>query len=143
MRQVSSRVFCAYPLLRSGDHAAASIGNSLRAHARVAGRVPRMAGRMSNRERIERLRAEADAAEKEKAAAKAAKPALPPKARKSSSKAQPPARVRIVWLVCDPSGKEVKRFPNAQEQEARADAQQQSAATGRSYFVMQADAPYE
>jgi hypothetical protein len=45
--------------------------------------------------------------------------------------------------VCDPSGKEVKRFPYAQEQEARADAQQQSAATGRSYFVMQADAPYE
>ena len=99
-----------------------------------------MAGRMSNRERIDRLRAEAEAAAKEKAAAKAA---LPPKSRKSSSKAQPPARVRIVWLVCDPSGKEVKRFPYAQEQEARADAQQQSAATGRSYFVMQADAPYE
>jgi len=102
-----------------------------------------MAGRMSNRERIDRLRAEAEAAAKEKAAAKAAKAALPPRSRKSSSKAQPPARVRIVWLVCDPSGKEVKRFPYAQEQEARADAQQQSAATGRSYFVMQADAPYE
>jgi hypothetical protein len=102
-----------------------------------------MAGRMSNRERIERLRAEAEATAKEKAAAKAAKAALPPKSRKSSSKAQQPARVRIVWLVCDPSGKEVKRFPYAQEQEARADAQQQSAATGRSYFVMQADAPYE
>ena len=103
-----------------------------------------MTGRMSNRERIERLRAEAEAAAKEKAAAKAAKAALPPRSRKSSSKpAQPPARVRIVWLVCDPSGKEVKRFPYAQEQEARADAQQQSAATGRSYFVMQADAPYE
>ena len=122
--------------------AAASIGNRLRARARVAGRVPRMAGRMSNRERIDRLRAEAEAAAKEKAAAKAAKAALPPKSRKSSSKAAP-VRVRIVWLVCDPSGKEVKRFPYAQEQEARADAQQQSAATGRSYFVMQADAPYE
>lgn len=97
---------------------------------------------MSNRERIAQLRAEAEAAAKEKAAAKAAKAALP-KSRKSSKSAQPPARVRIVWLVCDPSGKEVKRFPYAQEQEARADAQQQSAATGRSYFVMQADVPYQ
>lgn len=100
---------------------------------------------MSNRDRIAHLRAEADATAKEKAAAKAAKAAEPKPARKSSSKsaaAKPSGRVRIVWFVCDSSGKEVKRFPYAQEQEARAEAQQQSAATGRTHFVKQADVPY-
>lgn len=103
-----------------------------------------MAGRMSNRDRIEHLRAEADATAKEKAAAKAAKAALPPAPRKSSSKAASPARgrVRIVWNVCDPSGKEVKQFPYAQEQEARTEAEQQTAATGRMYFVMKAEVPF-
>jgi len=97
---------------------------------------------MSNRDRIAHLRAEADAAAKEKAAAKAEKAAKPPAARKSSSKkaAAPTGRVRIVWAVCDSSGKEVQQFPYAQEKEARAEAQRQSTATGRTYFVKQADA---
>lgn len=105
-----------------------------------------MSGRMSNRDRIAHLRAEADATAKEKAAAKAAKavePSTPRKSAKKTSSAPTRGRVRIVWLVCDPSGKEVKQFPYAQEQEARADAQQQAASTGRTYFVKQADVPYE
>jgi len=104
-----------------------------------------MAGRMSNRDRIEHLRAEAEAAAKEKAAAKAAKAALPPAPRKSSTKAakaQPRGRVRIVWNVCDPSGKEVKQFPYAQEQDARTEAEQQTTATGRTHFVMKAEVPF-
>lgn len=109
-----------------------------------------MAGRMSNRDRIEHLRLEADAAAKEKAAAKAekaAKAAAPGAAapRKASSKAAAPktrGRIRIVWNVCDPSGKEVKQFPYAQEQEAQAEAKQQTAATGKTHFVAKAEVPF-
>ncbi len=101
-----------------------------------------MAGRMSNRDRILHLRAEADAAAKEKAAAKAAKAAEPKTRRKPSGKAPAP-RVRIVWFVCDPSGREVQQFPYAQEQEAREQAQKQSTATGRTYFVKPGDVRVE
>jgi len=102
---------------------------------------------MSGRERMERMRAEADAAAKEKEAARAAKEAQPKSARSStrssSSKKQapPPARVRIVWMVCDSTGKEVKQFPYAKEAEARAEAEQLTASSGKTHFVKQADVP--
>ena len=100
---------------------------------------------MSNRDRIEHLRLEADATAKEKAAAKAEKAAKPPAPRKASSKTAAPkarGRVRIVWNVCDPSGKEVKQFPYAQDQEAQAEAKQQTAATGKTHFVAKAEVPF-
>ncbi|MBL9076774.1 MAG: hypothetical protein JNL08_04675 [Planctomycetes bacterium] len=98
---------------------------------------------MSNRDRIAHLRAEAEAAAKEKAAAKAAK-AAQPAARKAKGKTAPaPARVRIVWAVCDHAGKEVQQFPYAQEQEARAEAQRLTAASGRTHFVKQTDVAVE
>jgi hypothetical protein len=102
-----------------------------------------MAGRMSNRDRIAHLRAEADATAKEKAAAKAAKADQPAAARKPAGKkkAAAPARVRIVWAVCDPTGKEVQQFPYPQEKEARAEAQQLTASTGKTHFVKQSDVP--
>ena len=111
-----------------------------------------MAGRMSNRERIERLRAEADAAAKEKEAARAAK-AAQPSARKSSSgssskssrsaKTAAKPRVRMAWDVCDSAGKPVKQFPYAQEREAIADAEERTAATGRPHFVTKAEVVVE
>ncbi|MFN7591575.1 MAG: hypothetical protein ACK501_20810 [Planctomycetota bacterium] len=95
---------------------------------------------MSNRDRIQNLRAEADAAAKEKEAAKAAKAKEPKAARKSSGKKAPAApRVRIVWMVCDAAGRDVKQFPYAQEQEARAEAAQLTTSTGKTHFVKQAD----
>ena len=101
-----------------------------------------MPRRMSNRDRIEHLRAEADAAAKEKEAAKAAKAGAggAKKPRAAAAKA-PAGRVRIVWLVCDPSGREVERFPYAQEAEARARAEQLTASAGRTHFARQADVP--
>jgi hypothetical protein len=101
-----------------------------------------MAGRMSNRERIERLRAEADAAAREKAAARAEKAVRAPTPRTSSKAAAPRGRVRIVWNVCDPTGKEVKSFPYAQEAEARTAATELTASTGRTHFVAQAEVPF-
>ncbi len=107
-----------------------------------------MAGRMSNRDRIDHMRQEADAAAKEKAAAKAQKAAekAAAPARKSAAKAAPTrarGRVRIVWNVCDPSGKEVQQFPYAQEAEAIACAQQMTAANGRTHFVKKAEVPFQ
>jgi len=108
-----------------------------------------MAGRTSNRDRIAHLRAEADAAAAEKAAAKEAKAAAPKaaKARKSSvakgTTGKSGGKVRIVWVVCDQSGKVVKQFPYAEEQQARDDARDQSAATGKTFFVKQADVRVE
>lgn len=106
-----------------------------------------MPGRMSNRDRIAHLRAEADAAAKEKAAAKAEKAAAKARqpAASGSRKAAAPApkRVRIAWLVCDASGKEVQQFPYAQEQQAREAAQQLTTSSGRTHFVRQGDVPVE
>jgi hypothetical protein len=111
---------------------------------------------MSNRDRIAHLRAEADATAAEKAAAKEAKAAAGPaaakapkaaKARKSSvakgATGKSGGKVRIVWVVCDQSGKVVKQFPYAEEQQARDDARDQSAATGKTFFVKQADVRVE
>lgn len=106
-----------------------------------------MAGRMSNRDRIARLRAEADAAAKEKAEAKAAKAAQSPAAGKAASKSgkaqASKGRVRIVWKVCDSSGKEVQQFPYAQEQEARTEAEKRTASSGRTHFVTQGEVTVE
>lgn len=107
-----------------------------------------MAGRMSNRDRIEQMRQEADAAAAEKAAAKALKAAekAAAPARKAAAKAVPTrsrGRVRIVWNVCDPSGKEVQQFPYAQEAEAIQCAQQLTAANGRTHFVKKAEVPFQ
>jgi hypothetical protein len=92
---------------------------------------------MSNRDRIAHLRAEADAAAKEKAAAKAEKAARPKSAGRAAAK--PVGRVRLVWSVCGPGGKEVERFPYAQEAEARADAVRRTEATGQTHFVTQSE----
>jgi hypothetical protein len=95
-----------------------------------------MQRRMSNRERIAHLRAEADAAAKERAARAQASP----KSR-SRAAATPRGRVRFVWSVCGPSGKEVSRYPYAQEDEARADAAKRTQATGQTHFVTRGEEP--
>lgn len=104
-----------------------------------------MPGKMSNRDRIAQKALEAEVGRKEKAAKKevdpAAKPASKP-ARKSRSKAAP-ARIKIVWAVCDQSGAQVKLFPYAQEQEAQAEAQARTTSTGKTHFVTRAEVPFE
>jgi hypothetical protein len=106
-----------------------------------------MAGRMSNRERIEHMRAEADAKAKEREAKKAEKAANPPKAKaaggKKAAAAKSTARVRLAWSVCDHTGKEVQQFPYAQEAEAKAEAEQRTTATGRTHFVTKAEVRVE
>lgn len=104
-----------------------------------------MAGKMSNRDRIAQLAAEAKEGERQKAAAKEAKPKKAAKAGKSTGtgKAKPRAtgRIKIVWVVCGPSGNELEVFPYAQEPDARTKAEQLTAGTGRSHFVRRAEVP--
>jgi len=100
-----------------------------------------MAGKMSNRDRIAHMAAEAQATRREKAAAKAGSAPRKP-AAKSRAK-QPPARVKIVWAVCDQSGSQVKTYPYAQESEANADARQRTETTGKTHFVNRAEVPFE
>jgi hypothetical protein len=95
-----------------------------------------MPRRTSNRDRMEQLRAEADAAAKERAARPRAAP-------KSGPRVKAVARVRLAWSVCGPSGKEVARFAYAQEEEARADAKQRTETTGQTHFVSKAEVPVE
>ena len=100
-----------------------------------------MADRMSNRNRIAQKQAEAAAAGKEKEAAKSEPKAGKPAAKARAKKA--PARIKIVWAVCEPSGSHAKYYPYAQENEAIADAKQRTESTGKTHFVTKAEVPFE
>ena len=103
-----------------------------------------MARRTSNRDRIEHMRAEADAAAQEKAAKRAEKAARPASPRTpSKAAAQPAGRVRLAWNVCNQRGDTVQQFPYAQEQEAREAAERLSEESGRAHFVAKAEVPVD
>ncbi len=78
-----------------------------------------MSRRMSSKGRLNRLRDEAEAGEKEK---KAAAPVAG-------------GAMRVVWAVCDIGGKTVKQFPYPQKEAAEAEARGLTAATGQTHFV--------
>lgn len=99
-----------------------------------------MARRMSNRDRIDQMRAEADAAQKEREAKRAAAPARAPAARERAA-AAPSGKVRLVWSVRNQRGDEVSFYGYAQQAEARAEAERLSEETERAHFVTQAEKP--
>ncbi|MBK8097603.1 MAG: hypothetical protein IPK26_10870 [Planctomycetes bacterium] len=121
--------------------------------------------RTSARDRLEALRLEAEIKAKEKEAARAARDAAKASGKSTSSSGSRSSgssgasggskktlgraadvkqrgRVKIVWQVCDPGGKEVKSFPYAQEQEARAEAAALTTSTGKTHFVGKAEVPF-
>ncbi len=123
-----------------------------------------MASRMSNRDRIQRMAQEAEAAKKEKAVAAKAKPkkkakkAAPKKAaaKKKVTKKKPAAkkaaprkkaaakgRVKIVWAVCVPAGKALKIFPFREKAEAQAEAEKLTAKKGTLHVVRSERQPME
>lgn len=105
-----------------------------------------MTGRMSNRDRIAHAALEADAARKEKEKGKDKDPAdgkkAAPKKRSSAKTPKAPARMRIVWAVCGPTGATQQTFPYAQEAEARAEAERLTTESGRTHFVKRAEEPF-
>lgn len=104
-----------------------------------------MARRMSNRDRIDQMRAEADAAQKERDAKREARAANPstrsaPKTRERAAPA-PSGKVRLVWSVRNQRGDEVAFYAYPQQAEARAEAERLTEETERAHFVTQAEKP--
>ncbi|HEX5138038.1 MAG TPA: hypothetical protein VFY93_13765 [Planctomycetota bacterium] len=83
-----------------------------------------MPRRMSNRDRIDRMREEAAATAKEKET-KAKPAAREPKARKGAAPV-PAGRMKIVWAVCAVNGSVVKTFPYPEKAAAEAEVRRLS-----------------
>ncbi|MFT4513920.1 MAG: hypothetical protein ACI89X_002595 [Planctomycetota bacterium] len=97
-----------------------------------------MTRRMSNRDRIDQMRAEADATEKERSARRNA----PVKRSTKSRDSEPPppvSAVRFVWSVRNQRGEEVSFYPYAREAEARAEAERLADESERAHFVTKAE----
>ena len=95
-----------------------------------------MAGRMSNRDRIARAALEAEA--KQKSSAKKAAGT-----KKTTGTKKPAERIRVVWLLCDQSGRTVKTYVYPQEREVRAESERLTKKTGKTHFVTRGEVPFD
>ena len=98
--------------------------------------------RMSNRDRIERLAAEADVAAREKTEKAEAKSAAKITKKKAGSVASA-SRQKVVWKIFNVNYKEVAVYPYAQKQDADAMAQKLTTDSGQSHFVNSVKVPLE
>jgi len=103
---------------------------------------------MSNRDRIARAAEEAAAAasDKEKKAKKA--PKEPVRSAKKGSttrtrKSDTPARMKIVWDVCNSNGKAVKTFPYPDKAAAQAAVLALTRSTGNPHVLLANKVPME
>jgi hypothetical protein len=92
---------------------------------------------MSNRERIARAAEEAAIAAKEKAAKPVAKK------KSGSRRPSPTARMKVIWEVCDGTGKAVKSFPYPDKAQAEAEVEARSKSTGRSHILRPTKVPMD
>jgi len=99
-----------------------------------------MARRMSNRDRVDRLRAEADATERAKKEKAAATPVKKKATRKR--KTAEPLRLKIVWAVKDHTRTIVKTFPFAYKALAEAEAKRLTNSTTRDHIVDRQKVPF-
>lgn len=99
-----------------------------------------MARRMSNRDRIDRMREEAAAKEKEKAK-KAKEPRA--NARGATKPAAPAGRMKLVWAVADPGGRVVTTYPYPHKTAAEAEAKRLTTKDGRQHFVRSEKVPMD
>ena len=96
-------------------------------------------GHMSNRDRIARAAEEARLAAAEKAAKKASKK---PKAERSK-RAEKSARLKLVWEVCNDTGKAVTLFPYPDKAKAEAETEALIRSTGRTHVLRATKVPME
>jgi hypothetical protein len=103
--------------------------------------------RMSNRDRLDRLRAEREIEEKEKEekrkAAAAKKAAGGTRSRSTRKKAAPAARMKVVWAVCRANGDVVETFPYPQKAEAEAAADRFNKDRAGDYILRPEKVPME
>jgi hypothetical protein len=92
----------------------------------------RAMGYMSNRDRIARAAEEAEIAAKEKAAKKSAK-----------KRPDPAARMKVIWEVCDGTGKVIEAFPYPDKAQAEAEVEARTRSTGRSHILRPTKVPMD
>lgn len=95
--------------------------------------------RMSNRDRIARAAEEAQVAAEEKAAKAATKKS----ARSASTRAPKVVRMKVIWEVCDGTGKAMKSFPYPEKGRAEADTQARTRSTGRTHILRPTKVPMD
>jgi hypothetical protein len=95
---------------------------------------------MSNRDRIARAAEEAQLRAAEKAEKTTKKPAKKAPAGRSGSSAQP-ARMKIVWDVCDGAGKAVKTFAYPDKALAEAEMDSRTRSSGRPHTLRASKVP--
>jgi hypothetical protein len=92
---------------------------------------------MSNRERIARKAEEARLAEAEKAAKRSA----PKTTGTRSKRAAEPVRMKLVWEVCNATGKAVQTFPYPDKAAAEGAARVLSTSTGHTHILRATKVP--
>ena len=100
---------------------------------------------MSNRDRISRMREEADATQREqedKRKARAASDAASPRRPRSSATSEP-ARLKAVWAVKDGAGEIVATYPYAFKAAAEAEAARLKTTDQRDYIVCPHRVPFD
>ncbi len=106
-----------------------------------------MGGRMSSRDRIARLREEAEIAQRERDEAKqrreAERATAAPTRRRPPAASQSSGRTKVVWTLCDSAGRSLHRYAYRDEAVARAEAERLSDETGKTHFVKKEDIPFD
>jgi hypothetical protein len=90
--------------------------------------------RMSNRDRIARAAEEAKLAAKEKATKKASGTG----ARRTKD-----VRMKVIWEVCDGSGKVMQSFPYPDKERAEAETEARTRSTGRTHILRPTKVPMD
>jgi hypothetical protein len=97
---------------------------------------------MSNRDRIARLRDEADATAREREAAQSARREREPSPRRPAA-AAPPSRVKVVWAVKDGAGAIVATFPYPDRKAAEKEALRRSEGGRHTFLVAPHKVPFD
>ena len=96
---------------------------------------------MSNRERIARAAEEARLAAAERAAKTPAKKSA--KKTGGSNRPEPSVRMKVIWEVCNPSGKPVKSFAYPDKAQAEAEVLARTKSTGVSHVLRPTKVPMD
>jgi hypothetical protein len=94
---------------------------------------------MSNRDRIARAAEEARITAAEKAAKKATKKT----SASPSTRAPKNVRMKVIWEVCDGTGKAMKAFPYPDKAEAEAEVEARTRSTGRTHVLRPTKVPMD
>lgn len=102
-----------------------------------------MAKRLSSRERLERLAAEKEASELEKADQKGKKKAKKKAPARRKKVSATPKREKTVWKVYNANYKELACFPYPEKAKAETHAAKLTKKSGNTHFVNSAKVPME